>query len=565
MGDLFKMKKSKKKKRIIAAFVGAAVIGAAIWQIFSIKSKAGTKEESETRTARVTKGTITSSLSSSGIISPKNTYNITSLVEGDVIEADFEEGDQVTEGQILYKIDVSSMESELNSANNSLERANSGYEDAVEEYNEVCSDLSNNTYKATRTGYIKNLELEAGDKIAQGTQIADIYNDQTMKLRLPFISSDAAMIAVGSEAVLTLTDSGEQLNAVVTSVSNMDEVMSGGRMIRYISFEVSNPGGLTTTHAANAMVGEYMSAGEAYFEASTDAVMSAEISVSEKLEIESVLVHEGDYIAEGTPIFKLNSKDVEKVIKTYKDKVDTAKESIDNAKSKLDTVQDSYENYTITSPISGQVITKSVKTGDTISRNTSSESILAVIYDLSELTFEMSVDELDVRNVKVGQKVEVTADAIEGETFSGTVTSVSLESSQSNGVTNYPVTVTIDENGDLLPGMNVDGVIVLDEVSDTLMIPVDSLMRGNRVYIKDKNAGEEAGVPAGFKAVEVETGITSDDYVQIISGLNEGDEVYVDQSSNNTSQMFMQMPGGMMGGSGGGPGGGPGGGRPGGM
>ena len=565
MGDLFKMKKSKKKKRIIAAFVGAAVIGTAIWQIFSIKSKAGTKEESETKTAQVTKGTITSSLSSSGVISPKNTYNITSLVEGDVIEADFEEGDQITEGQILYKIDVSSMESELNSANNSLERANSGYEDAVEEYNEVCSDLSNNTYKATRTGYIKNLELEAGDKIAQGTQIADIYNDQTMKLRLPFISSDAAMIAVGSEAVLTLTDSGEQLNAAVTSVSNRDEVMSGGRMIRYISFEVSNPGGLTTAHAANAMVGEYMSAGEAYFEASTDAVMSAEISGSEKLEIESVLVHEGDYITEGTPIFKLNSKDVEKVIKTYKDKVDTAKESIDNAQYKLDTVQDSYENYTITSPISGQVITKSVKTGDTISRNTSSESILAVIYDLSELTFEMSVDELDVRNVKVGQKVEVTADAIEGETFSGTVTSVSLESSQSNGVTNYPVTVTIDENGDLLPGMNVDGVIVLDEVSDTLMIPVDSLMRGNRVYIKDENAEEEAGVPAGFKAVEVETGITSDDYVQIISGLNEGDEVYVDQSSNNTSQMFMQMPGGMMGGSGGGPGGGPGGGRPGGM
>ena len=58
---------------------------------------------------------------------------------------------------------------------------------------------------------------------------------------------------------------------------------------------------------------------------------------------------------------------------------------------------------------------------------------------------------------RVGQKVEVTADALEGQTFTGTVTNVSLESAYSNGVTTYPVTVTMDEMGDLLPGMNVDG------------------------------------------------------------------------------------------------------------
>ena len=106
---------------------------------------------------------------------------------------------------------------------------------------------------------------------------------------------------------------------------------------------------------------------------------------------------------------------------------------------------------------------------------------MAVIYDLSQLTFEMSVDELDVRSVQVGQKVQVTADAVEGKTFTGTVTNISLESSQSNGVTNYPVTVTMEEAGELLPGMNVDGVIILEEAQDTLMIPVEALMRGNRV------------------------------------------------------------------------------------
>ena len=181
---------------------------------------------------------------------------------------------------------------------------------------------------------------------------------------------------------------------------------------------------------------------------------------------------------------------------------------------------------------------------------------MAVIYDLSQLTFEMSVDELDVRSVQVGQKVQVTADAVEGKTFTGTVTNISLESSQSNGVTNYPVTVTMEEAGELLPGMNVDGVIILEEAQDTLMIPVEALMRGNRVYVQDASVTEQQGnVPAGFRAVEVETGLSNDSYVQIVSGLSEGDVVYLDQASQSSTTAFPMggMPGGGM------PGGGPGG------
>ena len=192
---------------------------------------------------------------------------------------------------------------------------------------------------------------------------------------------------------------------------------------------------------------------------------------------------------------------------------------------------------------------------------------MAVIYDLSALTFEMSIDELDIQNVEVGQKVVVTADAFEGQTFNGTVTNVSLQSTAANGVTVYPVTVTMDEVGSLLPGMNVDGTIILDEAKDTLSIPIDSLMRGDRVYIKDDTVKEQEGpVPAGFRAVEVVTGLISDDYVEIISGLEEGQEVYVDASSQSTG-FEMMMPGGMGGGPGGGgmPRGGPsGGGMPGG-
>lgn len=562
-----------KKKGVLVLIIGAAVLAAVfgLWLLKSRSARTSSEGAQGQRTAVVTKGTITSELSSSGVISPKDTYSLTSLVEGEVISADFEEGDQVTEGQIQYQIDVSSMESELKSASTSLERAQKKYEKAQEDYNEAVSDYSGNTYKATRTGYIRELNIQAGDQVGQNTDIASIYNDQIMKIRVPFLAQEAAAIGAGNQAVLTLTDTEEQINGVVTAVSNMDEVLDGGRIVRYVTIEAANPGGLTSSHSAVAEINGMVCTAEGSFEAATDLVMKADLPFS--VEVEAMLVHEGDYVTEGTPIFRIASKDAEDLLDTYQDAMAQAEESLESAQSKVDSTKESYDNYTITAPISGQVITKSVKEGDTISRNSgSSDTTLAVIYDLSQLTFEMSVDELDVRSVQVGQKVSVTADALEGQTFAGTVTNVSLESVQSNGVTNYPVTVTLDETGDLLPGMNVDGVILLDQTEDALMIPIDSLMRGNRVYVKDDTVKEAAGsVPAGFRAVEVETGLTNDDYVEIVSGLSEGEEVYVNESSKSTDAFMMGVPGGGMGGGpgsgmgapagrAGGPSGGPGGG-----
>lgn len=562
-----------KKKGVLVLIIGAAVLAAVfgLWLLKSRSARTSSEGAQGQRTAVVTKGTITSELSSSGVISPKDTYSLTSLVEGEVISADFEEGDQVTEGQILYQIDVSSMESELKSASTSLERAQKKYEKAQEDYNEAVSDYSGNTYKATRTGYIRELNIQAGDQVGQNTDIASIYNDQIMKIRVPFLAQEAAAIGAGNQAVLTLTDTEEQINGVVTAVSNMDEVLDGGRIVRYVTIEAANPGGLTSSHSAVAEINGMVCTAEGSFEAATDLVMKADLPSS--VEVEAMLVHEGDYVTEGTPIFRIASKDAEDLLDTYQDAMAQAEESLESAQSKVDSTKESYDNYTITAPISGQVITKSVKEGDTISRNSgSSDTTLAVIYDLSQLTFEMSVDELDVRSVQVGQKVSVTADALEGQTFAGTVTNVSLESVQSNGVTNYPVTVTLDETGDLLPGMNVDGVILLDQTEDALMIPIDSLMRGNRVYVKDDTVKEaEGSVPAGFRAVEVETGLTNDDYVEIVSGLAEGEEVYVNESSKSTDAFMMGVPGGGMGGGpgsgmgapagrAGGPSGGPGGG-----
>lgn len=559
--QLAKSEKKKRKARkkwlkilIVLLILGAALIGLIIWRSSRAKATAAAAREQTITT--VSRRSISSELSSSGTLSAKDTYSITPMVEGEVLSADFEEGDQVEKDQVLYEIDRSSMDTELKNAENSLARATSAYEDAVEDYNDALNDYSGNTYKATDTGYITELYISEGDKVSGSTKLADIYSDDIMELRIPFLSGEAVLIGVGNEALITITDTGEQLAGTVKAVANQETALSGGRLVKNVTINVPNPGGLLTTMKATAQIGEFMGSEDGTFAASINTTMNADLATS--VEVEALLVNEGDYVTKGTPVFRMTAKTADKLLQNYKDTMDRAQESMESAQSKLESTQDSYDNYTIKAPISGQVITKSYKVGDNITKNSGSTTVVATIYDLSGLTFEMSIDELDIQSVKVGQKVTVTADAYEGQIFSGTVTNVSLESSYSNGVSTYPVTVTLDEVGNLLPGMNVDGVITLEEAEDVLTIPVDSLMRGNQVYVRDDTATEQQGaVPAGFRAVQVETGITNDSYVEIISGLEEGDEIYVSKSSTGTSSFMMPggmggMPGGMNGAPGGG-------------
>lgn len=531
----------KKKKLFLVLGLLVVILALALFVIHKKKADAVSAKAQAVRTATVTRQDIQSTLSGSGTISPKDTYSITSMADGEVIEADFEEGDEISEGQVLYRIDASSMESKLKSAGNTLERAQSNYDAAAEDYQEALSKYSGNTYKSTKSGYIKTLYIEAGDKVGSNTQIADIYNDSIMKIKVPFLNVEAAQITAGMPAVLTLSDTSEQLEGVASSVSAMDEASTGGRLIRYVTIEAANPGGLMTSMTATAQIGSFTSSGDGNFTPKVDTVMGADLS--SQVDVEQLLVAEGSFVSEGTPIFRMKANSAEKLLKSYKDSLDQAESSLEQAQSSLDTTQDNYDDYTVTAPISGTVITKSVKLGDKI-QNGNSATSLAVIYDMSSVTFQMNVDELDISNVRNGQSVEVVADAFADQTFTGKVTNISLEGTSSNGVTYYPVTVTLDEVGGLRPGMNVEGTIIVDSAENVLAVPADALQRGNSVYVKDETVTEAKGrVPAGFREVQVETGLISEDYVEIVSGdLKEGDEVYL-ASTSVPAQSSTQMPG----------------------
>ena len=114
---------------------------------------------------------------------------------------------------------------------------------------------------------------------------------------------------------------------------------------------------------------------------------------------------------------------------------------------------------TITATASGTIIAKDVKVGDTVGSSSSTTETMCVINDLSYLEMTLDVDELDILDIAVGQKAEITADAIDDCTFEGVVTSISSADTTTGSTTTYPVTIRIDDTGSLMPGMNATAAL----------------------------------------------------------------------------------------------------------
>lgn len=569
-----KSKKKSKKKSIIRFLIILIIlillVGLGYKKLVLDKTKKVSSENTVT-TAKVETRDIENTLTSSGTIQPLNTYDVKTLVEGEVISADFEEGDEVKKGQVLYQVTTDTLDKKIDQGKTSVSRAEKNYDkavdnynkakdnyaDALKDYNEAAAKYKDLNLTSSVSGVITQLMVKEGDNVQKGSQLAKIYDNSYMLLNVYFSASDVTSSIVGKSAAVELSDSADTLTGTVTKVSSLEETLSGNRIVKKVTIKVKNPGGITTASKATASIGSLSSSEEGTFTALTDTVITAEKAG----EIAKLSVEEGDKVIEGGSIAVLDKDSVSDQLDSYNkavenakdsmdnasDSIETSKESIEDAESSLDEVIDTKTDYSITAPSAGKIIRKDALEGDTINN----QSSLCTIYDLSAVTFEMYVDELDVKSVAVGQEVKVTADALENTEISGVVTNISLESTTNGGVTQYPVTVRIDKVGELLPGMNVTGEIVVAKSEGVLAIPADALVRGDMVYVKDDSVKEANGnVPAGFKAVQVETGLTDGNYIEIKSGLTGDEEVYVKRISSGANQQNMMpgMFGGMEGG-----------------
>ena len=537
-GRLKKLLKGKKRKCLALLLVAAIVAG-----ILAARGLGGQEASAEAsyQTATVEKRNITRSLSSSGTLQPADSYTVSTLVSGEILSDTFEEGDQVAEGQLLYTLDSSSASNSQTQAKNSYTQAQTNYKQAVEAKYPT-ADMSGTVSEV----YVKN-----GDTVSAGTELMRIVGDNNIYLTGLFPYASPSDFYVGQTATIYINGFAGTTTGTVTAVSSFTVTTSTGLQAVSVQVKAANPGLVTADYTASICIGNYSSYGQTSINLSASSVVTAEASGK----VTGLSWLAGDTISEGQRICTITGDSVD-------NSIENAKISMENAQSSLENAQETLDDYSITAPISGEVVTKTAKAGDKIEGG--SDGTLCVIYDLSYLEMTMSIDELDISDVAVGQEVQITADAVEGTTYTGVVTKVSVAGTTSGGITTYPVTVRIDETEGLRPGMNVDAEIILESAEDVLAIPSGAVNRGNTVLITADSPSAANAVdqeaPEGYVYVEVETGISDDSYTQVLSGLQEGDTVAYLQTASGSDGMVMgamgMMPSGGMGGMSGAPGGG---------
>ena len=461
---------------------------------------------------------VSNTLSGTGTLNPANTYTVKSLVEGKVLTGEFEEGDVLDEGSILYTLDSSDASTNFEKAEIAMQQAQRSYDKVVDRQ----------YVRAEVDGTVSTLKVAKGDEVTSGQEVAIIRDSSKMLLTLEFPAADAANFSVGQTAQVTLDGTFEQLDGTVTSVTGTDALSTGNLLTRTVTIAVQNAGGLTTAQAATASINGVSSIGSATFGYQAERTLTAQAAGT----VTSIYVQEGQTVAKNDILIELSGDDLTESIQS-------ASETLRSAEISLQNLQDTMANYTVTSPISGTIIEKDAKVGDAVK----SGDTLCVIYDLSYLEMVINVDELQISSLSVGQKGQITADAVQDKNYVGTVTRVSMKGASNGGTTTYPVTIRIDETDGLRPGMNANAEIVVAEAANALTVPNAAIVRGGYVLVtQDSPSASKADTtmeaPEGFVYVAVKTGVSDDDYTQIVSGIQEGDTIGYDPNSVSSDSYY---------------------------
>ena len=496
----------KRRKWIKRVLVIAAVLALLFWIVVRPMLGGTAAVSGAYQTAQVQRQDLTVSVSGSGTVTPIESYQVSALVTGEILESPFEDGDQVEQDQLLYRIDPGSAQTALQQAQLSVQQAQMNYDT-------LASSLQ---VKAIGGGVVQTLHVQEGDLVSAGTAIADITDAASMTLTVPFQSADAANISVGQAAQVTLSGTLETLPGTVESVASADQVGNGGALVRQVKIRLTNPGALTETTSATARVGTYACAAGGTLSPQLRQTITAAASG----EITNLNVSVGSRVSAGAVLATIGGESAENSL------ADAAL-AVQNAQLSLQSAQEALDSYTITSPISGTVIEKNLKAGDQL--NGGDSGAMAVIYDLSQLELQMDVSELDIGQIQPGQTVEITAEALPGQTFTGVVEKVSVNGTTTDGFTTYPVTILLSEYGDLNPGMNVSADIIVERSENVLCVPAAAVNSDGTVLVAGEGAFAEDGVtiadPSKIESRPVTLGRGNQDFVEITSGLEEGETV----------------------------------------
>ena len=528
--------KRKLRKAVIA---GAVVIALAAggFVLYRFLTKQDTAN-SEIQTQTVQYGSIQSKVTGSGNAKAKESAAITLTAGGTVQEVFVSPGDTVTAGQPLYTIFSQDAQDQVTQAQTQVDNLN-------KEMSTLREDASNLTVRAPFAGKLINVkEFQPDQEVAKETVVATLVNDRKLKLSLYFSYAYENQIRAGQSVQVSIPTVMGSYTGTVEKINKVRFISPEGAVHFEAVIVFQNPGTLTAGMDASATltasdgsaIYPYENGKTEYYETREIVTKAAGPVVSQ-----SNLLDYAD-VSAGEALLTLGSSTIDEDIMAKQ-------KEIDEAQKKLADAQKGLADFNAVSPIDGSVTSctltpgMEVKSGDTV----------ITISNTTNMVVDITVDDRNIAFVQPGLTVELSD--WNGNTFIGTVTAINMGAAESsNGMTSYPVTLTVDnQDGSLLAGMYLDYSFVASQSDDCMMVPMQSVknipsedgtstdyvvfIRADErpenavdLEIPEPEPGQPPMYPSpedGFYPVKVETGLNDDYNVEIKSGLNGDEEVFV--------------------------------------
>ena len=530
------VQKRKRNRAITIILIIVMVLAAITIGVLMLRKSVAEKygsTESDVVTYNAAIKSISTTLSGSGTLVDDDVEDVLcpGTVEIDTVYV--EEGDAVAEGDIIASVNITSVVSAMADIQAQIDEIDAELEEVSDE--KVDSQITFST-----SGRVKKIYAAVGDDIAtvmyengalmlvslDGLMAVDIETQSTAEVgETVSVTQSSGKVAEGTvesikDGTVTVTDYGTVYADTVT-VSKADETVLGTGTL-YIHSELKVTGYAGTV--SNVYVNENQKVAKSSrllyltntsYTANYDALLKERIPLEEDLEELIKLYKEGAvYSPIAGVIYSVD----------YSEDESAQDDAADMASAAESTAADASGDYL---------------TIATVSPNTA-------------MSVTVYMDESDILSLKEGQEATVTVDSIGDDEFTGTVTDVNTSSTSSGGVTVYAIEVAIDKTEQMLSGMSASVVIIIESVENVLVVPEDAVQQTSTTSYVYTEYNAETGELNGM--VEVETGLSNGTYIQIISGLNEGDTVYYEESESDTQSTFGfgningGMPGDMQGG-----------------
>ena len=526
----------KKVKNIIIAGVaiGVLAVGGYFLQKF-LNSTDNSQSEIYAMPAQM--GSIQSKVSGSGSAKSKESAAITLSSSGTVEEVFVNSGDIVTEGQPLYTIFSQAAQDKVTEAQKQVDKLNG-------EMQKLSESVGKLSVQAPFSGKLISVDeswknLAQGDKVASGSAIGTLANDKRLKLSLYFSYAYEDQISVGQTVSVSIPAVMGIYDGRVDEIHKVSYISPEGAVHFQVIISFSNPGTLTAGMAASAVltardgsdIYPYQNGETEYYEVRDLTV-----------EVGGPLIYKNLYqyanISAGETLVTLGTEDLDDQIQAKQNEIDTAMEN-------LKTATEGLENFNAVAPISGTITSCTLTPGAEGKEN----DTVIIIANNTTMLVTITVDDRNIGFIKPGDMVELN-----GGQYIGTVTSIDTnKAEQSSGMTSYPVTLTVENmDGSLYDGMWMDYSFVTSQSEDCILVPTGAVryfsdMEGNRksvVFVQRDSRpddvpelelpttepGQKADFPSeeeGYYPVIVETGISDTQNVEIVSGVELDDMVFV--------------------------------------